>query len=224
MRKLYSLVFWAAMILCVCLTGCSENRTDHAAADIPNQMQPFKPIVPGTPNEVPLPSGSSNVTGAPSADASEFNTGTEASEPIPPSTDGEQPATETLPPEQAKVDIDLTKFNSNMLYAEVYNMGLSPEDYINKTIKITGQLGYYQEFDKEGLPVSGKKIPVCVINDTMACCWLAIEFAPADEASFFNNCPDIGSVITITGMCNIFTDKSGFQIIQLNNAKVEPGD
>lgn len=38
--------------------------------------------------------------------------------------------------EPDRIDIDLTEFSSNMVYAEVYHMISSPEQYLGKTIKI----------------------------------------------------------------------------------------
>ena len=40
------------------------------------------------------------------------------------------------------VDVDLTRLSSTMVYSEVYNMMYAPDDYIGKTIKMTGQFVY----------------------------------------------------------------------------------
>ena len=47
------------------------------------------------------------------------------------------------------IDIDLTGFSSTMIYAEVYNMMVSPEDYIGKTIKMNGLFSYYHDEDTD---------------------------------------------------------------------------
>ena len=78
-----------------------------------------------------------------------------------PSSDVEVPApTESIPtpkeqetpgeskpshPSAGKVDVDLTVLSSTMVYAEVFNMMLSPDDYIGKTIRITGIFSVYQD-------------------------------------------------------------------------------
>ena len=42
-----------------------------------------------------------------------------------------------------KVDFDLSKMNSNMVYAQVFDMLISPETYENKTIKMKGAFEIY---------------------------------------------------------------------------------
>ena len=39
---------------------------------------------------------------------------------------------------QGKVDVDLTALSSTMVYSEVFNMLNTPENYVGKTIKMTG--------------------------------------------------------------------------------------
>ncbi len=124
-----------------------------------------------------------------------------------------------------KVDIDLTGFSPNMLYAEVYNMGVSPKDYIGKVIKITGEFAHFPELDKDGNPFSDKEILVCIVSDAMACCAMGLEFVPEEGSSFSENYPKDGTKITVTGVCDIFIDKSGFfTVIQLNDAHIEQAD
>lgn len=128
--------------------------------------------------------------------------------------------------EDAPIDIDLTQFNANMLYAEVYNMGMSPKNYKGKMIKLTGEFAHFPKYvDREGNPTSDEQIYVCIVSDAMACCAAGVEFIPEKESSFWINFPEDGSKITVTGLCDIFLDESGlFMIIQLDNATVEPSN
>lgn len=165
MHRLRNMVFAVAMMICICLSGCSDKQAD-------------------------------TVSGISSSDPADFAVD--------------------------KVDIDLTGFSPNMLYAEVYNMGVSPKDYIGKVIKITGEFAHFPKMDRHGNPVSDKEILVCVVSDAMACCAMGLEFIPEEESSFSDNYPNDGAKITVTGVCDIFIDESGyFTIIQLNNAHIE---
>ncbi len=101
------------------------------------------------------------------------------------------------------VDINLSHFNPNLLYAEVYNMSQNPQNYIGKTIKLIGQFGYYQKFDNSGRPLPESRIPICIIGDAMGCCWIEIRLMPINEAEFFQNYPAHDSTIVITGICDI---------------------
>ena len=230
MRKLRSLLLIAVMILGICLTACSKKHTDRKSvsepATPPAQIQTVEPTVPVTPTEIPAQSESSGVQDSPSVDTSQSHTAPKISEPIPSTTDSEQSASETVPTERIKVDIDLTKFSSNMLYAEVYNMQMFPEDYKGKIIKLTGEFAHFpKDVDSNGNPTSDEEIYVCIISDAMACCATGIEFIPEKESLFWTNYPEDGSKITITGRCDIFLDESGyFTVIQLDNATVEQSD
>lgn len=52
-----------------------------------------------------------------------------------------------------KIDVDLTKLSSTLVYAEVFNMLYSPEDYVGKTVKMNGAFSLYcQKMDENGKP------------------------------------------------------------------------
>ncbi len=52
------------------------------------------------------------------------------------------------------VDVDLTRLSSTMVYSEVYNMMYAPDDYIGKTIKMTGQFVYYEDYPELGAEIT----------------------------------------------------------------------
>jgi len=89
----------------------------------------------------------------------------------------------------AGVDIDLTKMSSTMVYSEVYSMLMSPDDYIGKTIKMTGD-----------------KYFACVIQDATACCWQGMEFVLVDEYEYPNDYPELGEEITVTGVFDTYLE------------------
>lgn len=39
-----------------------------------------------------------------------------------------------------QIDVDLTKLSSSMVYAEVFNMMVQPQDYVGKQVKMAGTL------------------------------------------------------------------------------------
>ena len=61
----------------------------------------------------------------------------------------ENPAADLQPDSQeapaVSVDVDLTTLSSTMVYAEVFNMMMSPDDYIGRTIRMTGIFTVYQD-------------------------------------------------------------------------------
>lgn len=138
-------------------------------------------------------------------------------------TAGEHPAPESAHSEDRTVDFDLTGLNTNMLYAEVFHMGAYPEKYNGKTIKLTGTFARFpKSVDEKGLSASNDTVYVCMISDAMACCSIGIEFTPEKGSSFWTNPPEVGSKITITGLCDISIDENAyFTVIRLNNTAIE---
>lgn len=68
------------------------------------------------------------------------------------------------------VDVDLTVLSANMVYAEVYNMMMYPDNYLGKTIKVSGP--YYPLY-YDG---TGNYYHYVMIEDALACCQNGMEF------------------------------------------------
>ncbi len=99
-----------------------------------------------------------------------------------------------------EVDVDLTVLSSTMVYSEVYNMMISPEDYVGKRIKMEGIFSiYYDE-------VSEKKYFACIIMDATACCSQGIEFEPSDEYSYPEDFPEAGSFVCVEGVFDTYME------------------
>lgn len=206
MRKLHRVLLPTVMILGICLTACSKKHTDHKTVSESAQMQTIEP---------------SQNTSSEMTDRSEYD-----GVPNSLSEDADQSHTVSGNSELIEVDIDLTGFNANMLYAEVYNMTMSPKDYNGKMIKLNDEFARFpKDVDENGNPTSDEEIFVCIISDAMACCATGVEFIPEKESSFWTSCPEEGNKITVTGICDIFPDESGwFTVIQLDKAIVEQSE
>lgn len=198
MRKLYGWIAVSVLSLGICLTGCAQY---HAALTEkpPAQMQPRPVQTEETPAQT---DGNASASALPSVSNSE--------EPVAAGT------------ETPDVDVDLTKLNANMRYAELYNMGLFPQDYEGKTVKVSGLFTHFpKETEEAGAPP--EEVYVCIISDAMACCAIDVTFIPEPDALFWTDYPEVGSEITVTGRCTIFPDETGwFTVIQLDNASVVP--
>lgn len=111
-------------------------------------------------------------------------------------------------------DIDLTKLSSTMVYSEVCNMMTTPDDYLGKTVKLSGNFGVYQD------QTTGKYYYACLIADAASCCSQGIEFVLAGEHTYPNDYPEINSIITVTGTFETY-EEGGYLYCQLVNAKME---
>ena len=92
----------------------------------------------------------------------------------------------------AKIDYDLSEMNSNLVYAEVFNMMIEPEIYDDKVIKMRGN---FVTYENSPTGKDGKSYAV-IISDALACCKQGIEF----QYDFAGNPPKDGDIITVTGV------------------------
>lgn len=208
MHKKQKMLCVMVLSICIFAVGCSKEQADSVSKLVPsNSIAQEQTIFP----PVSINSSSQAVSFDESTSFTQKEKLTE-----------EEKHSKTMQDTPQAVDMDLTGFTPNMLYAEVYHMEMSPDEYIGKTIRITGNFARFQTLDENGLPISGKDVLVCLVSDAMACCSVGLEFVPADETEFLKNQPEQASRITVTGRCDIFKDESGFiTIIRLNDAKIE---
>ena len=103
-------------------------------------------------------------------------------------------------PEDSDVDIDLTKLSKTMVYSEVYNIMLKPEDYVGKTMRMGGE--YYIFTDE----VTGNRYFYCVIQDATACCAQGIEFILTDDYKYPDDYPEEGTYLTVSGRFDTYME------------------
>ena len=98
----------------------------------------------------------------------------------------------------------------------------TPEDYIGKRIKLPGQFSYYQKMDENYQPVPGTLHVGCLVSDTLGCCSLGVDFNLKEEHVFPEDYPEVGTDISVTGVCDIYFDENEFvTVICLNDAEME---
>ena len=109
------------------------------------------------------------------------------------------------------IDVDLTKLSSTMVYSEVYNMMVSPDNYTGKTVKMNGAFAYYED------PETKKQYFACIIADATACCSQGLEFILTGEHTYPNDYPEVYSDITVTGTFETY-EENGYNYCRLVNA------
>lgn len=107
-----------------------------------------------------------------------------------------------LKPSETKdgIDVDLTNKSANMVYAEVYNMMVAPEEYVGKTIKMKGT---FSQFHDE---TTDKYYFACIIKDAMACCSQGIEFVLNKKYKFPKDYPKEGDNICVVGVFETYKE------------------
>ncbi len=111
------------------------------------------------------------------------------------------------------VDVDLTVLSSTMVYAEVYNMMTTPDNYLGKTVKMKGQFAVYHD------EMTDKYYFAVVIADATACCQQGLEFVLDSESVYPADYPKEGSNITVTGIFGTY-DEDGSTYCQLTSATI----
>ena len=106
-----------------------------------------------------------------------------------------EPSEQELSPDETAamshdgIDVDLTVLSSTMIYSEVYNMMVTPEDYVGKVVKMSGTFNTFHDDS------TGQTYYLCVIQDATACCAQGMEFVLKDPEGY----PNEGEEVTVVG-------------------------
>ncbi|MBR5762146.1 MAG: hypothetical protein IK018_00700 [Lachnospiraceae bacterium] len=130
--------------------------------------------------------------------------------------EAEEATVETLgeSTEVGDVDVDLTKLSKTMVYSEVYNMMVSPDDYVGKMVRMSG---IYNTFEDEN---TGVRYFYCIIQDATACCAQGIEFELTDNYKFPADYPEINDIATVVGRFDTYMEGE-FMYCTLRDAVLE---
>ncbi len=97
-------------------------------------------------------------------------------------------------------DVDLTILSSTMVYSQVYNMMITPEDYVGKKVKMEGMMAsYYDEAED-------RRYFACIIQDATACCAQGIEFELAGDLKYPDDYPSDGETICVEGVFETYKE------------------
>ncbi len=110
------------------------------------------------------------------------------------------------------IDIDLTLLSSTMVYSQVYDMMMYPENYVGKTVRMSG---VYTDFYDEA---ADKHYFACIIQDATACCAQGIEFELTDDYKYPEDYPEDSDLITVTGVFDTYMEGEAMYVT-LRNAR-----
>ncbi len=96
-----------------------------------------------------------------------------------------------------EIDLDLTAMSDTVMYSVVTDMANNPEEYMGRTIKMTGAFAsmYVEE--------QGKTLYACLIQDATACCSQGLEFEPTEKP---DESLEQGSEITVVGVLDSYVE------------------
>ncbi len=202
------------IILCIGLlglsTGCGESRT--TASKTSGQTAGVQEVLQQgmAEAETDEEAQEQEETSA-QIDESEQESGTDPADstPVNPEpTDAAQEEEPISPGTTEGVDVDLTTLSATMVYSEVSNMMINPDQYMGKTVKMQGIENVYHDTE------TGQDYYACVIADATACCSQGIEFEMADKIY-----PPEGSEVTVMGVFDTY-EENGYQYCTLRGAQL----
>lgn len=121
------------------------------------------------------------------------------------------PSQEELPASASDIDVDLTQLSSTMVFSEVYNMMVAPDDYIGKTIKMEGQFLVYQD------QLTSNNYYAVIIEDATACCAQGLEFILKGDYSYPDDYPEVETVITVVGEFQTYEENGSIYCHLINS-------
>ena len=89
-----------------------------------------------------------------------------------------------------------------MVYSEVYNMMMTPEDYVGKSVRMNGM--YVSFYEEE----NDFRYFACIVKDATACCSQGIEFVLTDDYRYPEDYPEDGDDIVVTGVFDTYMEGS----------------
>ena len=108
----------------------------------------------------------------------------------------------------------MTQLSSTMVYSEVYNMMMTPEDFIGKTVRMEGFFAMQHD------DATGNDYYACIIQDATACCSQGIEFIPPADMKYPDDFPELDSIITVSGVFDTY-EEDGYKYCTLRDSVIE---
>jgi hypothetical protein len=194
MKKILPILF-VVCLMCVTAAGCADRADTQEESYIVAEPDPALGGGADAENAALLP-GDAGVTGqdppAPGGSADAENAA------LPPGDAGVAER-DSLAPEEG-VDVDLTALSSTMVFAEVYNIMVNPDDYVGRTIKMSGP---YYAFYYDG---NGQYYHYVIVEDATACCRQGLEFVWNGDHSYPDDYPADNARIAVVGVFDSYDD------------------
>lgn len=182
------LIKYMVLFLCILLmTGCS-NKKSVGGKNITTENSVNKIINEQINNE--------------NKDKTTDNENQSPSDELSKETESTIKDTEDIQKTKGIVDYDLTQMSSDLVYATVYQMMVTPEEYEGKMFRIDGNFyATYYEATK-------KYYFYCVIQDVTACCAQGMEFVWGDGTHIYpEEYPEDNAEIVVEGIFEAYREE-----------------
>lgn len=116
--------------------------------------------------------------------------------------------------EERAIDIDLANASDTVVYAQLVNMMVSPQEYLGKIVRLTGWFEYFED------PIQDAVYFSAMIPDATACCMQGMEFVWAGEHDWPLDYPEAGTEITVCGRFELY-EEDGYEYMHLTDAELD---
>ena len=99
------------------------------------------------------------------------------------------------------VDLDLSRMNPNMRYAEITQVTQTPDKYVGKTARLVGYFRPYPDGDKNGTYTTDRI--ALEMPDQAGCCAAVVEFVLKDPEGA--SLPAVGTEVIVEGTLETYT-------------------
>ena len=201
---------WISLIVCFAvvfsLTGCGSSSAGRTGSQPAGVSDVLEAGMAEADSKKEADSQASDSTA--NTQRSERQSGVNENAPEPEQTD-ESKATAGS---SEGIDVDLTVLSSTLVYSEVYNMMVSPEEYLGKTVKMDGSFALYHD------EATDKYYFACIIADATACCSQGIEFVLTEDYTYPDDYPEVGGAICVVGIFDTYQEGE-YMYCTLRNAR-----
>ena len=177
------------LLLCILLiTGCSNKKGTNGKGV--NNTNSIEKVID---NQIANEDGKTETT-----ESEKASSDVESNKDIEDTISGAENVRDT----DETVDYDLTQMSSDMVYATVYQMMVTPEEYEGKTFRIDGNFyATYYEATK-------KYYFYCIIQDATACCAQGMEFIWDDGSHIYpDEYPEDNAEIVVEGTFETYREE-----------------
>lgn len=126
----------------------------------------------------------------------------------------EEPMEETTKWNGSPVDVDLTVLSSDLTFSRVADLLATAEESRGKTVKLSGMFNAYY------IESSGHLYLACEMPDLSCSCMQGLEFELGEGASYPEDYPSIGEIITVKGTYDTY-ERDGSLYGILRDAELE---
>ena len=110
-------------------------------------------------------------------------------------------------------DIDMTKMSVTMIYSQIFNMLIMPEEYEEKIIKVRGAFEVYPDENNQ------VDFFTLTVMDATACCAQGIEFILTDDYKYPDDYPEPGEEVCVVGTFDTYKE-GDYTYCTLRNARM----